>query len=58
MRLGRKAVVAQLGLGHAAMQGEGGDELHIVDTGGGGQFEHGLDDALTDVGALHGGQRQ
>ena len=50
--------VAQLGLGHAAVQGEGGDEVHVVDAGGGGQVEHGLDDPLADVGPLHRGQRQ
>ena len=50
--------VAQLGLGHAPVQGQGGDQLHVVDPGGGGLVEHGLDDPLADVGAGHGRQRQ
>ena len=50
--------VAQLVLGHAPVQGEGGDELHVVDAGRGGQVEHLLDDPLADVGPLHRGQRQ
>ena len=50
--------VAQLGLGHAAMQGEGGDEVDVVDAGLGGEVEDGLDDALADVGPAHLRQRQ
>ena len=45
--------VAQLGLGHAAVQGEGGDEVDVVDAGRGGQVEHGLDHALAHVGPAH-----
>ena len=45
--------VAQLGLGHAAVQGEGRDEVHVVDAGRGGQVEHRLDDPLADVGPAH-----
>ena len=50
--------VAQLGLGHPAVQGERGDQLDVVDAGLGGEVEHGLDDPLADVGATHLGQRQ
>ena len=50
--------VAQLGLGHAAVQGEGGDEVDVVDAGRGGQVEHRLDDPLADVGPAHRRQRQ
>ena len=50
--------VAQLGLGHAAVQGEGGDDVDVVDAGLGRQVEHRLDDALAHVGAAHGRQRQ
>ena len=58
--LGRERVVdpvadgvAQLGLGHAAVQGQGGDEVHVVHAGGGGDVEHGLDDPLAHVGPPH-----
>ena len=50
--------VAELGLGHATVEREGRDEVHVVDTGGGGQVEHGLDDALADVGPAHRRERQ
>ena len=50
--------VAQLGLGHAPVQGEGGDEVDVVDAGVGGQVEHRLDDPLADVGPAHRRQRQ
>ena len=50
--------VAQLGLGHPPVQGDGADEVDVVDAGVGGQVEHGLDDALADVGPAHLGQRQ
>ena len=50
--------VAQLGLGHAPVQGEGGDEVDVVDAGRRGHVQHGLDDALADVGPAHRGQRQ
>jgi hypothetical protein len=50
--------VAQLVLGHAPVQREGGDEVHVVDAGRGGQVEHRLDDPLADVGPLHLRQRQ
>ncbi len=48
--------VAELGLGHAPVQGEGGDEHDVVDPGIGGQVEHRLYDHLADVGRLHGRQ--
>ena len=47
--------VAQLGLGHAPVQREGGDEVDVVDARLGGHVEHGLDDALADVGPRIGG---
>jgi hypothetical protein len=50
--------VAQFGLGHPSVQGEGGDDVHVVDATLGGEVEHGLDDALADVGAAHLRQRQ
>ena len=50
--------VAQLGLGHPPVEGEGHDELDVVDPGLGRQVEHLLDHQLADVGALHGRQRQ
>ncbi len=48
----------QLGLGHAPVQSERGDQLDVVDARVGRQVEHGLDDALADVGPLHLRQRQ
>ena len=50
--------VAQLGLGHAAVQGERGDEVHVVDAGLRRHVEHRLDHALADVGPAHRRQRQ
>ena len=50
--------VAQLGLGHPAVQREGGDEVDVVDAGAAAQVEHLLDDPLADVGLLHRRQRQ
>ena len=50
--------VAQLGFGHAPVQGQGADEHHVVDPGRGGHVEHGFDDPLAVVGALHRRQRQ
>ena len=50
--------VAQLGLGHPPVQGEGADQVDVVDAGLGGEVEHGLDDALADVGPAHLRQRQ
>ena len=50
--------VAQLGLGHAAVQGQRRDEVHVVDPGRRGQVEHGLDHPLPHVGPAHRGQRQ
>ena len=50
--------VAQLGLGHPAVEGEGGDEVDVVDAGVGGQVEDGLDDPLAHVGPSHLGQRE
>ena len=50
--------VAQLGLGHAPVQGQRGDDMDVVHPGGRGHLQHLLDDHLADVGAAHGGQRQ
>ena len=50
--------VAQLGLGHAPVQGQGGDEVDVVDARGRGHVQDGLDDALADVGPPHRGQGQ
>ena len=50
--------MAKLGLGHAAVQRQGGDELHVVDTCCRGHVEHRLDDALAVVRLTHGRQRQ
>jgi hypothetical protein len=50
--------VAQLGLGHAPVQGEGGNDVDVVDAGLGRLVEHRLDDALAHVGAAHGWQGQ
>ena len=50
--------VAQLGVGHAAVQPERGDEHHVVDASIGCQVEHRLDDPLAVVGPAHGRQWQ
>ena len=50
--------VAQLGLGHAPVQGQRRDDVDVVDAGRGRLVEHGLDDPLADVGAAHGRQGQ
>ena len=50
--------VAQLVLVHPPVQAEGGDEVHVVDAGVGGEVEHGLDHPLAGVGAAHLRQRQ
>jgi hypothetical protein len=50
--------MAELGLGHATVQGQGGDDVHVVDAGGGCGVEDRFDDALADVGSAHLGQRQ
>ena len=50
--------MAQLGLGHAAVQRERRDQMDVVDAGLGRQVEHGLDDALADVRSTHRGERQ
>ena len=50
--------VAQLVLGHAPVQGEGGDDLDVVDAGGGRRVEHRLDDALAHVGLAHLRERE
>ena len=41
--------VTQLVLGHAPVQGQRGNEHHVVDPGVGRHVEHGLDDHLADV---------
>ena len=50
--------VAQLGLGHPAVQGERGDDVHVVDSRIGREVEHCFDHALTHVGTAHRWQRQ
>ena len=45
--------VAQLGLGHPAVEGEGGDEVHVVDAGLRGHVEHGFDHPLAHVRTAH-----
>ena len=45
--------LAELALGHPAVQRERGDEVHVVDAGGRGHVEHRFDHPLADVGALH-----
>ena len=50
--------VAQLGLGHAAVQGQRRDEVHVVDPCRRGEVEHGLDHPLPHVGPAHRGERQ
>ena len=50
--------VAELGVGHAAVEGEGGDEHDVVDAGLGRQVEDGLDHPLADVGGAHRRQRE
>ncbi len=50
--------VAQLLLGHAAVQGQRGDQHDVVDAGLRRHVEHGLDHHLADVGRLHGRKRQ
>ena len=50
--------VAQLGLGHAPVQGQGGDQVDVVDARGRGEVEHRLDHALAHVGASHRGERE
>ena len=50
--------MAQFRLRHSTVQRERSDKLHVVDSGGGREFEHRFDDALTDVGSLHRGQRK
>ena len=50
--------MAELGLGHTPVQGEGHDQLYVIDAGFRGHVKDLLDDHLADVGTLHGGQRQ
>ena len=45
--------VAQLLLGHAAVQGQGGDQHHVVHAGRGRHLEDLLDHELADVGGAH-----
>ena len=63
--MGRKGIedpvahgMAQLGVGHAPVQAQGRDEHDVVDTAGGGEVEHRLDDALAVVGPAHRRQGQ
>ncbi len=50
--------VAQLGLGHPAVECEGGDDVDVVDTGVGGEVEDRFDHPLANVGAAHLRERQ
>ena len=50
--------VAQLGVGHAAVKGEGRDEHDVVDARLGREVEDGLDDPLAHVGRAHRGERE
>ena len=50
--------VPELVLGHAAVDGQGGDEVDVVYAGLGGEVQHRFDDPLTDVGAAHRGGRE
>ena len=50
--------VAQLVVGHPAVQGQSRDQVHVVHPRGGRHVEDLLDDPLADVGAPHGRQRQ
>ncbi len=45
--------VAEFVLGHAPVQGEGCDQVDVIDAGLGGDVEHGLDDPLADVRPTH-----
>ena len=45
--------VAQLGFGHAAVEGQGGDDVDIFHACGCRCVEHGFYDSLADVGAAH-----
>ena len=45
--------VAEFVLGHPPVDGQGGDQVHVVDTGIGRQVQDGLDDPLSDVGPSH-----
>ena len=50
--------VAQLVLRHPPVEGEGGDEVHVVDAGISRHVEHGFDHALADIRSTHLRQRQ
>ena len=50
--------VAQLGIGHPAVQRQRRDQHDIVDAAGGGEIEDGLDHPLAHVGGAHGRQRE
>ena len=50
--------VAELGLGHPTVEGQGHDEGDVVDPGLGRHVQHLLDDHLADVGLLHRRERQ
>ncbi len=50
--------VTELELVHAAVQGERGDQLHVVDPGVGRHRQYLLDDPLAQVGAAHLGEWQ
>ena len=43
---------------HASVERESGDEHDVIDASGGCEFKYGLNDALTNVGALHWGEWQ
>ena len=50
--------VTKFVFGHAAMQRKRSDKHDVVDARSGCEFKHGLDDALTNVRALHWGEWQ
>jgi hypothetical protein len=50
--------MAQFGFGHASVQGQSGDEVHVVHAGGGGEVEDRFDDALAHIGSTHGREGQ
>ncbi|CAB4816141.1 unannotated protein [freshwater metagenome] len=50
--------VAKLVLGHAAVQRERRDDVHVVHAHLGSGVEDRLDDTLADVGAAHLGERE
>ena len=50
--------MAQLGFGHAAVQCQRRNDVHIINASFGGHIKHCFNDPLTNVGALHLRKRQ